>query len=151
MTFHLHSSKPIDEFLEAKKLGIHTRPVLLGPVSFVLQGKFTTGNASRAEALESIVPIYREVLTQLHKAGADWVQMDEPCLALDLDPSAQGFYREAYDELLKAGAIPQCLLATYFGCARTQPRYCGSSSGAGATHRHRTVAGAAWVRMRGSS
>ena len=114
ITFHLHSSKPIDEFLEAKKLGIHTRPVLLGPVSFVLLGKFTTGHASRAGALESIVPVYREVLTQLHKAGADWVQIDEPCLALDLDPFAQGFYREAYDELLKIGAIPQCLLATYF-------------------------------------
>jgi len=58
MTFHLHSSKPIDEFLEAKKLGIHTRPVLLGPVFVRAAGEVHHRNASRAEALESIVPIY---------------------------------------------------------------------------------------------
>jgi 5-methyltetrahydropteroyltriglutamate--homocysteine methyltransferase len=113
MTFHLHSSKPMDEYLEAKTLGIHTRPVLLGPVSFVLLGKFTIGKRSQAEVLESIIPIYREILAQLAKLGADWVQIDEPCLTLDLSLSTQGLFRRTYDELL-SGAIPKILLATYF-------------------------------------
>jgi 5-methyltetrahydropteroyltriglutamate--homocysteine methyltransferase len=114
MTFHLHSSKPMDEYLEAKTLGIHTRPVLLGPVSFVLLGKFTTGKASQVGILESIIPIYREVLTQLHKAGADWVQIDEPYLVLDLNTHAHDLYRKTYEKLLKLGNIPQILLTTYF-------------------------------------
>src|SRR5262249_48281669 len=86
-----------------------------GPVSFVLLGKFTTDQRSRSALLNAIVPIYREALTQLHHAGADWVQVDEPCLVLDLDPSAQELYSDAYGELLKRGPLPQVLLATYFG------------------------------------
>jgi 5-methyltetrahydropteroyltriglutamate--homocysteine methyltransferase len=114
MTFRLHSCKPIDEYLEAKKLGIPTRPVLLGPVSFVLLGKFRQGKSMPSAVLDAIVPIYREVLEQLHKAGADWVQIDEPCLALDLTPSAQDHYGTAYRELLTPGAVPHILVATYF-------------------------------------
>ena len=115
MTFRMHSTKPVDEYLEAKQLAIQTRPVLLGPVSFVLLGKFSQGKGSPAAILEAIVPVYREILEQLHKAGAEWVQIDEPCLVLDLDSSAQGLYRLAYRELLKARTVPNVLLATYFG------------------------------------
>lgn len=115
MTFRLHSTKPVDEYLEAKRLGIQTRPVLLGPVSFVLLGKFSEGKGSRESVLNAIAPVYRGVLEQLHKAGAEWVQMDEPCMVLDLDPSAQELYRITYRELLKAGPVPDVLLATYFG------------------------------------
>jgi len=115
MTFRLHSTKPVDEYLEAKQLGIQTRPVLLGPVSFVLLGKFSQGKGSREAVLDAIVPVYREVLEQLHRAGAEWVQIDEPCLVLDLDPSVQELYRVTYRELLKAGKVADVLLATYFG------------------------------------
>src|SRR5213592_591294 len=78
MTFRVHSTKPVDEYLEAKQLGIQTRPVLLGPVSFVLLGKFSQGKGSREAILKAVVPVYREVLEQLRKAGAEWVQIDEP-------------------------------------------------------------------------
>jgi len=114
MTFHLNSVKPVDEYLQAERLGVHTRPVLLGPVSFVLLGKFTQGTLSRVAVLEAIVPIYREILRQLREAGADWVQIDEPCLVLDLDTSVQELYRSAYRELLGPGTLPSVLLATYF-------------------------------------
>jgi 5-methyltetrahydropteroyltriglutamate--homocysteine methyltransferase len=114
MTFRLHSSKPMDEYFEAKKLGIDTRPVLLGPISFVLLGKFTTGEVKQTGVLESIIPIYREVLAHLHEAGAEWVQIDEPCLMLDVSPPVKTLYREIYNELLKPGRTPQILLATYF-------------------------------------
>lgn len=74
MTFGLHSSKPMDEYLEANKLGIPTRPVLLGPVSFVLPGKSTTGKGSQTGVLEAIIPIYREVLARVRASGADSTQ-----------------------------------------------------------------------------
>src|SRR5262249_52634117 len=112
--FHLNSVKPVDEYLQAERLGVHTRPVLLGPVSFVLLGKFTQGTLSQVAVLEAIVPIYRDILRQLREAGADWVQIDEPCLVLDLDTSAQELYRSAYRELLGSGTLPSVLLATYF-------------------------------------
>jgi len=114
MVFRLHSVKPVNEYLEAKRFGVHTRPVLLGPVSFVLLGKFTQGKGSQAGVLEAIVPVYREVLRQLRQAGADWVQIDEPCLVLDLDSPAQELYRSAYRELFQPALRPQILVATYF-------------------------------------
>ncbi len=119
MTFRVHSTKPVDEYLEAKQLGIQTRPVLLGPVSFVLLGKFSQGKGSREAILKAVVPVYREVLEQLRKAGAEWVQIDEPCLVQDPDPSAQEFNHVVYTELLKAGPIPNVLLATYFGAVES--------------------------------
>lgn len=112
MPFALSSSKPVDEFLEAKAAGIHTRPVLLGPVSFLLLSKMAGGK--QLTLLERLLPVYVEVLQRLKAAGADWVQIDEPCLVTDLSEEAQEAYRDAYDVLKRAGT-PQLLLATYFG------------------------------------
>jgi 5-methyltetrahydropteroyltriglutamate--homocysteine methyltransferase len=97
--FFLASTRPLDEFLEARALGIHSRPVLLGPVSFLL-------------------PVYEEVIRQLTASGADWIQMDEPCLALDLDAGAQAAFQTAYARLAMVSPQARLLLATYFGDLR---------------------------------
>jgi 5-methyltetrahydropteroyltriglutamate--homocysteine methyltransferase len=115
MKFELRSNKIVEEFLKAKAFGIHTRPVLLGPVSFVLLGKTTDASVSRETVLRSIVPLYVELLKRLREAGADWVQMDEPCLCLDLDEQAQRLYRDAYFALNAAALEPKFMLTTYFG------------------------------------
>ncbi len=115
MRFALRSRKPVDEFLEAKALGVSTRPVLLGPVSFVLLGKISEAGQTQRQVLEAILPLYAEVLAQLRAAGAEWVQIDEPCLVLDLDTQAQTLYRTAYAYLRTQSALPQRMLATYFG------------------------------------
>jgi 5-methyltetrahydropteroyltriglutamate--homocysteine methyltransferase len=113
--YELRSAKVLNEVLEAKSLGIETRPVLLGPVSFVLLGKPTSNTVSREQVLQAILPLYRELLTRLAAVGADWVQIDEPCLCLDLDNHAQHFYREAYRVLHSEPSSPKLMLATYFG------------------------------------
>lgn len=115
MTFGLRSTKVVDEYLEAKALGIKTRPVLLGPASFVLLGKPTHASVSRDQVLTSILPLYIELLQSLYSAGAEWVQLDEPCLCLDLDPEAEAIYRRAYVALSGAVSVPNVMLATYFG------------------------------------
>jgi 5-methyltetrahydropteroyltriglutamate--homocysteine methyltransferase len=115
MHFALRTRKPLEEFLEAKALGISTRPVLLGPVSFLLLGKITEAGRPQAQILEAILPLYAEMLSQLHAAGADWVQIDEPCLVLDLDAQAQAMYRSAYAWLRTQSALPKWMLTTYFG------------------------------------
>jgi 5-methyltetrahydropteroyltriglutamate--homocysteine methyltransferase len=113
MRYELLSAKVVDEFLEAKAHGFETRPVLLGPVSFVLLGKTTDASVLRGDVLRAILPAYGELLRRLHDAGADWVQIDEPYLVLDLTDEARAFFAEAYKTLI-AGNSPKVLLATYF-------------------------------------
>ena len=112
--FQVDSTKVVAEFIEAQNHGIHTRPVLLGPVSYLLMSKSESAQASPLEALPRLVPVYVEILQQLAAVGADWVQIDEPCLVLDLDDRAQTAYRETYAQLAQVENI-RVLLTTYFG------------------------------------
>ena len=111
--FALRDDKPVAEFLEAKALGFDARPVVLGPVSFLLLSK-TVDGSERLDLLDSLVEPCAELLGKLERAGADWVQMDEPCLVLDLDDAARAAYRRAYAALAKASS-PKRMIATYFG------------------------------------
>lgn len=114
MSFELASRKPVDEFLEAKALGIRTRPVLLGPVSFLLLGKMS-GGKSPLVLLAALLPVYEVLLAELGRAGALWVQIDEPGLVLDLPEDAQSAFASAYKHLSNAARCPNLLLTTYFG------------------------------------
>ena len=116
--FELASTKPLDEFLEAKALGIHTRPVLLGPISLALLSRVDRSGADRdtiAGVVERLVPVYVELLGRLERAGADWVQIDEPTLALDLSPAALDTLALAYERLGRLSSRLRILLASYFG------------------------------------
>ncbi|HET7621896.1 MAG TPA: 5-methyltetrahydropteroyltriglutamate--homocysteine S-methyltransferase [Gemmatimonadaceae bacterium] len=113
MELHLASSRVVDEFLEAKELGILTRPVILGPISFLMLAKSRGGTRAPLAWLDRVLPVYEQLLAQLHEAGADWVQIDEPCLVLDLDEDERSAYGEAYQRLGNSGV--RICLATYFG------------------------------------
>lgn len=113
--FQLSSIKPVDEYCEAKALGIETRPVLLGPVSFLLLGKTWEEQIDPLSLLDRLLPVYFDVLAKLAAAGAAWVQIDEPCLVLDLTEAQQVAYQRAYNELVNNTGGMQILLATYFG------------------------------------
>jgi 5-methyltetrahydropteroyltriglutamate--homocysteine methyltransferase len=112
--FSLGSLKPVNEFLEAKSLGIHTRPVLLGPVSFLLLGKGKDPGFDSLTLLDRILPIYENVLRRLAESGATWIQMDEPMLALDGRGEVQRAFRVTYERLAGVSVLLQILLATYF-------------------------------------
>jgi len=114
-TFRLASTKPIDEFVEAKALGIQTRPVLLGPISFLLLGKTHQPDMHPLSLLERLLPVYEEVLKALADAGAEWIQIDEPCLALDLEEDVLASVQRAYTRLSAVSSSLRLLLATYFG------------------------------------
>ena len=113
--FALSSTKPVDEFLEAKALGVHTRPVLLGPVTFLKLAKTKDADFSPLSLLSALILVYVEVLQALAAAGADWVQMDEPCLALDLSDFERGELRRAYGVLTHAVPGLRLMLTSYFG------------------------------------
>ena len=114
MSFELGSAKPVAEFLEAKASGIHTRPVVLGPISFLLLGKMP-GGKSPLTLLDALLPVYEALLTQLGRAGADWVQMDEPRLVLDLSEDVGLAFPRVYQRLSGVAHAPRVLLTTYFG------------------------------------
>ncbi len=113
-TFRLSSSKPVDEFQEAKALGIHTKPVLVGPVTFLLLGKIRTARFDRLALLDALLPVYAEALSRLAAAGATWVQVDEPCLALDRTPAEREAFVRAYRFLADRVPNVKILVATYF-------------------------------------
>ena len=112
-TFKLSSRKAVDEFNEAKALGIHTRPVLIGPVTYLALGKAKSEGLDPLSLLDALLPVYGELLAELKAAGADWVQMDEPILALDLSQPQRRALRLAYRKL--APQAPKIMLASYFG------------------------------------
>ncbi len=126
MSFRLGSNKPFAEFAEALALGIKTKPVLLGPVTFLLLGKAhdlsrhsvakeDTAGFEPLMLLDALTQVYVEVLTRLAQDGAEWVQLDEPAFALDLTSDQQTALVRTYESL--ATAVPQLklMVATYFG------------------------------------
>ena len=127
MNFRVASCKPIEEFLEAKALGLMTRPVLLGPISFVLLSKSRSQPFDRWTIVKAILEVYSEVLRDLAHAGAAWVQMDEPCLGLDLTEADLALFGKVYEPLVSCVPGLKILVATYFsGLRKTYTRPSGS-------------------------
>ena len=113
--FRLASTKAVDEFKEALSIGIRTRPVLIGPITYLLLGKVRDGSLEPLELLDELLYVYEELLRQLATAGAEWVQMDEPALTLTLTETAKAAFGPAYGRLADASPGLRLLLATYFG------------------------------------
>ena len=114
-TYSLLYNKCLDEFKEARSIGIHTKPVLIGPLSFLLIGKIKDEQLQIADLLDKLLPVYIQLLQSLQQAGATWVQLDEPTLVPDLTPAQQSLFRYAYDKIRAAAPELKIMLATYFG------------------------------------
>ena len=112
--FRMSSTKPFDEFSEALAQSLRTKPVLLGPVSFLQLGSCDGEPFDRLELLPRLLPIYANILAKLKELGAQWVQIDEPILVLDLRNRERHAIGEAYS-FLQQGMRPKILLGTYFG------------------------------------
>src|SRR6266568_826282 len=93
---------------------IDTKPVLVGPVTFLLLGKIRTARFDRLALLDALLPVYAEALSRLAAAGATWVQVDEPCLALDRTPAEREAFVRAYRFLADRVPNVKILVATYF-------------------------------------
>lgn len=114
--FTLSNPRAVEQFKAAKELGIHTRPVIVGPVSFLYLGKPAKGAEpfDTLSLLPKVLPLYVELIKQLEEAGADWVQIDEPVLIFDLDANAKLAFEKAY-KTLKSQVSIKILVAAYFG------------------------------------
>ena len=111
----LVGDKPVREYREAKQLGIETRPALLGPVSFLLLSKAVEPGFAPLDLLDPLLVAYEQLLGELHAAGAQWVQLDEPALAADRTEAELEALRHAYQRLGSLTGRPKLLVSTYFG------------------------------------
>jgi 5-methyltetrahydropteroyltriglutamate--homocysteine methyltransferase len=116
--FRLSSSKVFDEFGEALKLGIKTKPVLIGPVTYLLVGKARDEAGKHFDPLSllpRLLPVYTEILRRLAAQGAEWVQLDEPVFAQDLTEAQRAALASSYASLAAAAPGLKLLVASYFG------------------------------------
>ncbi|MFJ5364672.1 5-methyltetrahydropteroyltriglutamate--homocysteine S-methyltransferase [Pectobacterium punjabense] len=109
--FALTWTQLLDEVDEALALGHNVKPVLLGPVTYLWLGKVKGDQFDRLSLLQDILPVYQQVLAELAKRGIEWVQIDEPALALELPQAWLAAFKPAYDAL--QGQV-KLLLTTYF-------------------------------------
>lgn len=114
--FSFFHNKVVNEFAEAKREGFQAKPVLLGPVSFLLLGKEKEEGFNRLELIDSLLPVYFEVLKRLDENGAYFIQFDEPCLSLNLSKAEQDVLVRAYKAIKAKFPNLQIILASYFEC-----------------------------------
>ena len=114
--FKLFSTKVIKEFSEAKQSGILTKPVLIGPVSYLLLGKEKEPGFDRIDLIKNLLPVYLEILKKLDALHVEYVQFDEPFLAMDLTEKEQNAFSFVYGEIKKAFPSLKIILANYFDC-----------------------------------
>lgn len=114
-TFSLNPDKVLGELKEALEQGIPSRPVVIGPVTFLLLSKGINGGGAPIQRLEELVGIYCALLSLLAENGARWVQFDEPALVTDLSADAPALAEAVYSALGSVSNRPAIYVATYFG------------------------------------
>lgn len=113
-TFKLNAEKILSQFLEAKSEQILTKPVLIGPVSFLLLGKEKESSFHRLDLIERLLPAYLEVISRLVVEGVEWIQFDEPFLAMDIDYKTKESIRQVYHIIRREFPNLKIMVATYF-------------------------------------
>lgn len=111
-SFTPNPAKLISEIREAKSAGAAVKPVLVGPITYLKLGKEKDGS-DRLNLLGKIIPAYAEILRAAAAEGVQWVQIDEPILATDLDEKWQSAVKTAYSALAQVNV--NLLFTTYFG------------------------------------
>ncbi|HDR1860386.1 5-methyltetrahydropteroyltriglutamate--homocysteine S-methyltransferase [Pasteurella multocida] len=112
--FKANPAHYVQQIREAKALGLKFKPTIVGPLTFLWLGKEKGEAFNRFELLAKLVPVYVEILNALVTEGAEWIQIDEPALAVDLPTEWIEAYKAVYTTL-KEKVKAKLLLATYFG------------------------------------
>jgi len=114
-SFKFSSIKIVDEFIEAKEfLGNTVKPVILGPVSYLLLGKEKEKGFHRIELINNLLTVYIKIINELYINGAEWIQIDEPFLAMDISEVEKTAFVYSYSEIRKNFPEIKILLTSYF-------------------------------------
>lgn len=113
--FSIADENIFDTYNSAREiLGEKAKPVLSGPVSYLLLGKEKEDGFERIDLIQKLIPVYIEIIQRLKAAGAHWIQLDEPYLALDLSKKEKEAFVYAYQEIANQTKGVNILVATYF-------------------------------------
>lgn len=102
----------LERFNYAKSLNVNAHPVIVGPITFVQLSK--GGNQTFEEKVQTLLPLYKEVLQSLVDAGAEYIQIDEPVLVTDASAEFEDITKQAYDYFAEAGVANKLVIQTYF-------------------------------------
>lgn len=116
--FALNGRKPFDEYLEALSMGIKTKPVMIGPLTFLKLSRINHGNKTYLDYADEIVGVYQEIITEFSELKAEYLQIDEPVLVTDLTAEDLELFSVMYQKLLSKKKNIKVLLQTYFGDVR---------------------------------
>ena len=111
--FQLSWTQLFEEVEEGHALGHRLKPVLIGPLTYLWLGKVKGAEFDKLNLLERLLPLYEQILQRLAEQGVEWVQIDEPILALDLPQEWKNAFERTYNILQRAPC--KKLIATYFG------------------------------------
>lgn len=113
----LVGTKPFDEYLEAKQLGIETKPVIVGPLTFLKLAKLPAGQTYQ-QYQNAIIGAYQDIIAKFAQLGTEWLQIDEPILVTDLTKQDIQSFEQIYQAILPTKGKVKILLQTYFGDIR---------------------------------
>ncbi|MNJ95202.1 5-methyltetrahydropteroyltriglutamate--homocysteine methyltransferase [compost metagenome] len=112
--FKLFSNKIINEYTGAKQAGINAKPVIIGLISYLLLGKEKEQDFDKLDLVKKLLPVYLQILTELKAQGVEWIQFDEPFLALDLNEKAKEAFKYVYSVIRKEFPHLKIIVTTYF-------------------------------------
>lgn len=113
----LIGTKPFDEFLEAKAIGVKTKPVVIGAFTLLKLLRYV-GNKTAIDYVDDVIKAYSDLLFKFNDLGAEWIQFDEPYLVYDLSSQDITLFEQLYRGILNSKKEAKILLQTYFGDVR---------------------------------
>ena len=113
----LTGTKPVDEYLEARQIGVETKPALIGPFTFLKLARFT-GDKKISDVSSVLTAEYVKLISVLASKGAELIELDEPSLVKDLDADDIALFKNIYSSILENKKGVKILLQTYFGDIR---------------------------------
>lgn len=113
----LTGNKPFELFTEALKNGVKTKSVIIGPYTFLKLAKYT-GTKTASDFVIAAISAYCDVLKRFSELGTEWVQLDEPCLVMDMADEDTSLFVQLYERILANKCGVKVLLQTYFGDVR---------------------------------
>lgn len=111
--FHLGWDQLFEEVEEARNLGHTVKPVIIGPLTYLWLGKAEGADFDKLDLLDRLLPLYGQIFQRLAELGVEWVQIDEPILAIELPQAWKNAFERAYN-LIQRDPLKK-LVATYFG------------------------------------
>ena len=113
--FKLNAAKPIDAYKLAQTLNLNTRPVIIGPVTYLLLSKSEDPSFNPLTKLDEVMDLYANLFKQLREMEVKWIQLDEPFLSMDLDELGEDAYQQLFNRFNSHHGRPKVMLTTYFG------------------------------------